>query len=309
MNILPFVAIFLVLLAIFSSSFFENGKIFLLEKKASIGFLAAERELEQKIHLEAWKKAPKKKAEKKEGEELTKPLKDEDIAILEEIEVTEFSRENLTNQKVNLFVFFNQDLDPRALLVFENFFKSFYEHAPFMKDSGKDLSEFLKNYRKAGIDLLERLRKENKESETLTLLDFYPASEDEKALYYPMLRGTNQPGYPALEDVFCYRPQQNTKIFSFPSLSSSMLISIFGKDAAASIQEEERLLQQNDPKGLFKPLTQDQLKEVLHKKHPSQDFDAIIELLDFSRVKITDPFIIAEDAATSILRKKEKKQL
>ncbi|MCH9630168.1 MAG: hypothetical protein S4CHLAM37_01620 [Chlamydiia bacterium] len=317
MNVLPFVAIFLILLGIFSSSFLQNGKIFLYEKKASLGFLAADRKMEEKIHLAAFDKAPKKKQEKKSSD-LPKE-KQEEIASLDDIKEQESRREKKFIQPVNLYFFFEEELDPKLFTIYENFFTSFYSNADFYQNSclKDDLKGFLERLRTQGSALVAEMIKKNEDITTLTLLDFYPKGSDldlsDRDLYYHMLRGTNlydptaAVGYPVMEEVFCYLPVKNKKIFSFKSLNPTMLRNIFNHDVADSILQKEAEKRLADPKKLASTLTMEELKELLHKKHASLNMDQAIEFLDFSNAKEKDDMMIVKDLQTNVILKRKKK--
>ncbi|PCI95619.1 hypothetical protein COB11_01685 [Candidatus Aerophobetes bacterium] len=312
MNILPFVAIFLILLGIFSSSFLQNGKIFLYEKKASLGFLAADRKMEEKMHLAAFEKAPEKKHEKKESK--TPKEKQEKIASLDNIKVQESRREKKSTQSVNLYFFFEEELDPKLYAIYENFFKSFYSDAAFYQNSclKEDLRSFLDRLRKQGSTLVKEMVKKNQDITTLTLLDFYPTGLDQD-LYYHMLRGTNlydpnkKIGYPAMEEAFCYLPMKNQKIFSFKNLNPKMLENIFSMEIAESILQKEAEKRLANPKKIASTLTMEELKDLLHKKHASSNIDKTIEFLNFSSAKEKDEMITVKDFNTNVILKRKKR--
>lgn len=314
MNILPFVAIFLILLGLFSSSFLSNAHLFFSEKKSSIGFLEAKRSMLTNLQATAYKKLPRKKEEpKSDGKKPSPDIKvKEEIEDLDSIAIEDSSREKSTLEPINLYLLFEEKVDPLLKKIYFNLFQNYYGHTSFYQNSplATDLSSFIEKIKKEAILKMKECEKAGEKVDSLSLVDFYPKDGPSENLYYKLLKGTytydleSKIGCPPLQKAFCFHTQKNKKVFPFHFLTKSMLAAVFGEIIAEDIvQKEGQLLLQN-PKRKPKTLQIEELKELLHKKHPTfKEADAILEYLEFGQTSSTKEELIITDTTSQVTLK------
>lgn len=277
MNILPFVTIFLIILAIFSFSSFKDYKIAILKKNTVEGSISAEREARNILVEKAFQKAPKKRLEKIEKGKKT----DKKNTLTED----HFNRDDPQRWvKISLEVLFQDEKHPVFQEMIVKILDSFYSHTEFYHHSSS------KNLAKDLLDaLIKKAKKLSEETDTkkLNFLDLYPDDEVLSRVYYKMLKGTQEynlvmkKGYPPLTDFFTL-DIPSRKPVHFAGLSTPLLSAIFGDKVKKDILQEEASIRLANQHRFI--LDETGLKNILHKSiHDNTEVDKMMEYFDFSR--------------------------
>lgn len=283
MNILPFVTVFLIILAIFSSSSLKDYKVDVVKKNTIIGSIQAERSIRHLVIEKIYQKAPKKNLEtiasKKEDQSKKIHLEEDYL----------FSRDDLErHKKLNLSPLFTKDHQPLLEELYAKAIEALYGHNSFYtRFPNKKLSQFLL---KSLIDKAQNLLKDNP-NKKLMLTDLFPSDETLFEIYYKMLKGTQEynlkmkKGYPPFSDFFTIDETKQKPIF-FAGLSSEILEAFFGSEVKQKILEEEALLRLSQAKKTS--LDETKFKDILHTlMAEDKKIDKLIEYFDFSKVKKT----------------------
>lgn len=308
MNVLPFVAIFLTILATLSYSFLDKSKTLLYEKEVALSYMSVERKFLKNLHKEAFRKAPKKKTSEPT---VVTPSSSFDTQL--EIDPL-LSPRGDSLSKMNLFPLFIENCPGEILTLSQNLFKILYDKAPFLESTtaNETLKNLLKSVIAVGKEKIALCKEGNQELAALTLSDFYPKNQKEHALFYKILKGTHvytlqNEGYPPLQDFFFFKEEQSPKVLHFPSLSPAMLEVVFGKEESLCILTKEIEIRTQSPKRALKTLSKEELISLLHEKFPSKThFDKIIEYLAFSNDNKMEEVLSASDKKTSIKIQKPK---
>ena len=131
MNVLPFVAIFLTILATLSYSFLDKSKILLYEKDVALSYMHVERKLLKDLHREAFKKAPKKQSEITQKADTSPP------GYILEIDPT-ISPRGDTLSKMNVFPLFTDNCPKELQIICQSLLKILYQHSPFLASNSLD---------------------------------------------------------------------------------------------------------------------------------------------------------------------------
>ena len=302
MNILPFVAIVLILLATLSYSSLDKGKILHYEKEAALGYMRADRGLLKKLHKTAFEKAPKKKDVLDSTKKPEKPTKTPSVTRGSHL------------VKMNLSPLLKENCPVVITTTFLNLLKTYYGHSSFLQSTTTDpnLKKFIKSFTESGKEKIQQAKEEKEPLSSIKLSQFHPKLPPEKYIFYKMLKGTHyydlkaNDGYPPFEEVFCLEEKQPVKILHFPSLPSIMLKALFGESLTKCILEKEATLTTNSSTPTLQTLSEEELLDLIHKKFPSEThLDELITLLDFSVRHKPQEKIIARDTLTNIQIEKE----
>lgn len=303
MNILPFVTIFLILLATLSYNSLDKGKLLRYEKETALGYMRAEKTLLNKIHRVAFNKAPKKKEASDKPKEPTE----------KETQPSHLIR-GIYLVKMNLSPLFKEDCPDIVKTTFFNLLKTYYGHSSFLEPSTLDftIKSFIKHFIESGKEKIHQYKEAKEDLFSIKLSQFHPKPNLENHIFYKMLKGTHQynleekEGYPPFEDVFCLEEKKPLKILHFPSLPSAMLKALFGEPLTKSILEKEAAIPSISTAPVVKILSEQELLDLVHKKSPSEtELDKLIGMLDFSvRHKLKEK-ITVYDEITSIYIEKE----
>lgn len=297
MNILPFVSIFLVLLASLSYSLLDTSKTLVYEKEVALSHMKIERQLLRRLHREAFKKIPKKPQESPSSPAEDTPQHSPDISPRETALST-----------MNLFPLLQEQLAPDFEQIFARLLKILYgpSLSALQENLDTTLSHLTKSILQQGRKKLASYKEENKDPATLSLVDLYPQTPVEHTLFYKMLKGTHDydcisEGYPPLEAFFCLNTDRAQKIFHFPSLSPLMLTAVFGEQAAQIIFEKEKALRTAYPERKLKTLSKAELISLLHQHFPTLTFyDVLVEYLEFTSRLEKKAMITACDQVTHV---------
>jgi hypothetical protein len=302
MNILPFVAIFLVLLATLSYTSLDKGKLLHYEKEAALGYMRADQSLLKKIHKTAFEKIPAQKD----------PLDEKTPAKTKKKPSGVTRGSHLV--KMNLTPLFQEGCPDIVKATFFNLLKTYYGHSSFLEPRNLDLTikSFIKYFIESGKEKIHQCTEEKEPLSSIKLSQFHPKLKLENYIFYKMLKGTHlynleqKDGYPPFEDVFYLAEQKPLKILHFPSMPSLMLKALFGEKMTESILEKEAASASNPLIPIAQTLSEQELLDLLHKKFPSDThLHELITLLDFViRHKIKDK-LVAYDAKTCIQVEKE----
>lgn len=307
MNILPFVAIFLIILATLSYGFLDKSKTLAYEKEVAISYLKVERRLLEKLHKEAFKKAPRKKSSTLASDASAKPVPKIDTD-------PRLSPRDHSLAKMNLFPLFNDNCPVELHLLCQNLLKACYHSCSFFETAtlNQTLQELLNGMIKTGKEKIALCIEKKEDLSLLNLSDFYPTEPSQHAIFYKMLKGTHvytlgSQGYPPLEDFFFFQEEKTPMVLHFPSLSKEMLEVIFGKEEANAILAKECDLRSKNPERVLKTLSKEELASLLHEQFPSKTyFDKMIQYLGFTPQQKKKNKIISFDEKTSIKIEKEK---
>lgn len=302
MNVLPFVAIFLTILATLSYSFLDKSKILLYEKEIALSYMKVERDLLKKLHREAFKKAPIKKISE------STPIATA-FSVDSKVEVdSSLSPRGDDLSKMNLSPLFTENCPKEIQMICQNLLKILYQHAPFITSSSLDeiFKTLLQSMIKSGKEKIAVCKEKEEEISTLSLSEFYPKNPQEHALFYKMLKGTHMynlgmEGYPPLQDFFFFEEDKTPQLLHFPSLSPLMLEVVFGREESLAILSKEIEVRTKNPERTLKTLSKEELVSLLHEKFPTKIyFDKLIEHLGFTTKNKTEDIISAFDSKTSI---------
>lgn len=270
MNILPFVAAFLMALAFLSGALFKQHLGLVVEKRSVEGFIKAQLLARSKLESHLYKNH-KKKSEPKGDEE---PKRPSGTSHSSKHKYRRERREISVCSKLNISPLFAENPPP---LLFE-------ATARLLKRLYGDL------VKKEGHELLKGWITQAKNKKISTFTDLY----NDDPIFYKMLKGTTSynletgVGYPALDDFFIINGKEESKAIFFRFAPKVLLESFFGPKLAQKIIDKEMA------KGM-KVLTKEELESLL-----SSDFATFAPFINFSQRKPKEKATLFEDAASGI---------
>ncbi len=286
MNILPLVAIFLIIFSLFSHRVIQSYKSFSLEKHSYIGLLEAELDGRNILEKENYETLRDKSYHPKSDEKEKQPSIDTKNTKIHEWERKDF--ETLAPLgKFNLFHFlFAEKVSPVMKASIIKLFHRLYDNTDFIKEfTGK---RFMEN-------LLDGLRKNARASlknnpdllENIKLEDIYPLYKFEQDIYYKMLSGTTiydleeNIGFPPLGHFFTLHEETQEKLFYFPSTTVYHLDAFFGPEITQKILEKDH--EKKEENGSKSRLTKKELREIIQQTRNFRiEADEIEKMLYFS---------------------------
>ncbi len=293
MNVLPFVSIFLIVIALFSVSSLKDYKLSLSKKKILTGSLQVERLLRNKLYEKTYKRVPEKNLKEIDPTKaLTRAPSTKNKSS------RTFSREEPRRfVKFGLLLLLEQEHPELEALYAKVISRLYQNHERFTK---VNFSKLLKEMISSGKDTLEL-----KSIEDISFLDLYPKDSVLAKAYYKMLSGTHEYllgkpfGYPALTEIFSLDKTEQKPI-AFGGLNSFFLETFFGSEAALAILDKEKS-EQEQTQGKRQTLNESQLKTILHEKLPSSlEGDKLIEYFYFEKPTIGKLDTVCFDKDTHI---------
>lgn len=294
MQILPFVSIFMILLAGIAYTFFDKSKIFREETHVAISYTNLQRKLARKLHQEAFKAIPKK------------PSQEQTLPVHKETPAYTSPREGASS-KFNLFPLLTCENHPVGYELFVRYLTALYQEPLLSSPHFQSLSlkEFSKELLHVGRAAFSSYTELNKDPTILSLIDLYPQGLLSHHLFYKMLKGTHG-SYPPLSSYFTLNAE-NSFLLHFPSLSPWELEVLFGKEIAQAILEKETALYLQAPEKKPQTLSQGELSSLLNERHFSSSFyEKMIASMDFTQKRNTRHTIMVYDPSTHVSIEREK---
>lgn len=232
MNLLPFVAIFLIIITISWNGLFSSYQITSTTEKFLSSYMNIHREIRNKDEVRSYKAKtkPKKSTVPKASEEkkapTKKPKKFPNPRALSKTD----------NAKLNIAPLF-EGKDAKLEETFSALIKELYAHALFPKDTTLSPADFVKAVLEEGRKLEPSLRI----LETITL-----ASKEMQEIWYKMLRGCNhfhlqtKEGWPPLSAFVIIHKDKERKPICFKQASIPLLKAHFGEEVSQAILSEEK---------------------------------------------------------------------
>lgn len=270
MNILPLVFTFLIIFSCIALTFFREVKSYFLVESTLDGYRRTERVVGNAIAQKAYRKI--------KGDPLVKKEKEKSDASKEYV-----SRRTLfpplENAKFNIGALVKEEGELKLHPLYEPLaalLRLLYQDRLYAKEqNGEDLE-----YR-----LVEAmLKKARKLSHVENLSELYPDDPKLKAIYYRMLKGTNQysreSGIPPLSDFLCF--DKEGKAASLCFASPLILEALFGSEIASGILAEEKKKWEESNKYYF--FTKEDFQTLL-TNNPSKGslLPSIESYLDYSK--------------------------
>jgi len=289
MQILPFLSIFIILLASLSYTLFSKSATLREETKIATSYIHLERKLLGKLHKEAFAAIPQKQG------------KDKKEAVAKEVKKS--PREG-SLAKINLFPLLTTKdcAEEKALLV--RCLRSLYGNTlfSFPEYSSISLEDFVDELLSRGQEKLALYKESEQELELLSFTDLYPEPSLKRSLFYKMLKGTHG-SYPPLES-YASLDSSSSFLIHFPSLSPSMLELIFGKELAVAIVDKEAAFTAEQPERHKKALSHAELSALLQEKH-FPTYEKLLKSIDFAtKRKKSSPLTVCDQRTHVVLEKR-----
>ncbi|GAB4192354.1 MAG: hypothetical protein Tsb0015_14600 [Simkaniaceae bacterium] len=300
MNILPFVLIFILAIAGYSTSFIHKSQSALYQTKLYTGHLYAQ--WDARNRLQDYLFENKKRRKNNEANTKTSQNGQNPTPAKKTPKHPRLSYVKTEKSKINIYPLF---------------LETNFKNTPLYQFSIQLLRHLYQNtscyYSGLECDLLDNMirnakKQMKKGNHELSIFDLYPENETQAKHFYKIARGTKYydlqgTGIPSFLDFFTLCSNEKRKPLYFSYIDKEILHVLFGAKIGQIIWDTEYEKKKNHPKSKKATLKKNEVEEIIQKNSGSKIFSSWEQLCSFSSYPNNLPLnttIEGSDPSTSI---------